>query len=70
MNVPTSQPNKPAGLPAQNALAPLIPVVRALEPPESYDVRLIPSGCCGTATSFGYEAEILFDALRNPLPKS
>ena len=25
--------------------------------PENYSVQLIPSGCCGMAGSFGYEAE-------------
>jgi Fe-S oxidoreductase len=25
--------------------------------PENYNVQIIPSGCCGMAGSFGYEAE-------------
>lgn len=41
----------------QKALASLTPAVRALELPEKYEVRLIPSGCCGMAGSFGYEIE-------------
>jgi Fe-S oxidoreductase len=41
----------------QKALAALTPTVKALELPVNYDVRLIPSGCCGMAGSFGYEAE-------------
>jgi FAD/FMN-containing dehydrogenase/Fe-S oxidoreductase len=31
--------------------------VAALELPAGHEVRLIPSGCCGMAGSFGYEAE-------------
>ena len=30
---------------------------RALELPKNYKVKLIPSGCCGMAGSFGYEKE-------------
>lgn len=41
----------------QKAIASVVPTVRALELPENYDVRLIPSGCCGMAGSFGYEKE-------------
>lgn len=41
----------------QKALSSLTPVVKALELPEGYKVTLIPSGCCGMAGSFGYEAE-------------
>jgi Fe-S oxidoreductase len=41
----------------QKALSSLNPVVQALELPEGHEVRLIPSGCCGMAGSFGYEAE-------------
>jgi len=41
----------------QKALASLRPSVRMLQLPQNYLVRLIPSGCCGMAGSFGYEAE-------------
>jgi len=41
----------------QKALASMTPIVRALELPAKYNVRLIPSGCCGMAGSFGYEVE-------------
>lgn len=63
----------------QKALSSLNPVVRALELPSGHEVRLIPSGCCGMAGSFGYEAEhfavsqqigelILFPAVRAAEP--
>ena len=41
----------------QKALSSLTPVVRVLELPAGHNVRVIPSGCCGMAGSFGYEAE-------------
>ncbi len=41
----------------QKALASQSPTVRMLELPEGYQVSVIPSGCCGMAGSFGYEAE-------------
>lgn len=41
----------------QKALASLTPTVRMLQLPEGNQVRLIPSGCCGMAGSFGYETE-------------
>jgi FAD/FMN-containing dehydrogenase/Fe-S oxidoreductase len=41
----------------QKALSSLVPVVKALELPAGNRVQLIPSGCCGMAGSFGYEAE-------------
>ncbi len=41
----------------QKALSSLVPVVKALELPAGHKVQLIPSGCCGMAGSFGYEAE-------------
>ena len=41
----------------QKALGSLAPTVRMLELPSGHDVRLIPSGCCGMAGSFGYEPE-------------
>jgi Fe-S oxidoreductase len=59
----------------QKALASLEPTVRMLGLPENYTVKVIPSGCCGMAGSFGYEAEhydvsmkvgelVLFPAMR------
>lgn len=41
----------------QKALVGLLPTIRALEMVPGHDVRLIPSGCCGMAGSFGYERE-------------
>ncbi|MCU0468587.1 MAG: FAD-binding protein [Arcicella sp.] len=41
----------------QKALSSLIPTKKILSLPENYEVQLIPSGCCGMAGSFGYEAE-------------
>ncbi len=41
----------------QKALSSMEPVVRALSLPVNYRVSVIPSGCCGMAGSFGYEAE-------------
>ncbi|MDP1580751.1 MAG: FAD-linked oxidase C-terminal domain-containing protein [Candidatus Didemnitutus sp.] len=41
----------------QKALSSLVPTVKMLELPAHYLVQLIPSGCCGMAGSFGYEAE-------------
>lgn len=41
----------------QKALSSLTPTVKMLELPPGHEVRLIPSGCCGMAGSFGYEAE-------------
>jgi Fe-S oxidoreductase len=60
----------------QKAISSLTPAVRALELPANYQVQIIPSGCCGMAGSFGYEAEhyelsmkigelVLFPAVRN-----
>lgn len=60
----------------QKALASLAPTVRMLQLPKNYSVRLIPSGCCGMAGSFGYEQEhydlsmqigelVLFPTIRN-----
>jgi len=53
----------------------MTPTKRALSFPEYYEARLIPSGCCGMAGSFGYEKEhydvstkigelVLFPAIR------
>jgi len=41
----------------QKALASLKPTIQMLQLPSGHRVRLIPSGCCGMAGSFGYEAE-------------
>jgi len=41
----------------QKALSSMLPTVRMLELPQNYQVSMIPSGCCGMAGSFGYEAE-------------
>jgi FAD/FMN-containing dehydrogenase/Fe-S oxidoreductase len=41
----------------QKALSSLNPTVKMLELPAGHRVSLIPSGCCGMAGSFGYEAE-------------
>lgn len=59
----------------QKALSSLAPTVRMLELPRGHRVEVIPSGCCGMAGSFGYEAEhfelsqqvgelVLFPAIR------
>ena len=41
----------------QKSLASVHPTVAMLSLPENYTVNVIPSGCCGMAGSFGYEAE-------------
>ena len=41
----------------QKAVSNLVSSKKMLGLPENYDVQLIPSGCCGMAGSFGYEAE-------------
>ncbi|MES2627773.1 MAG: FAD-binding oxidoreductase, partial [Bacteroidota bacterium] len=41
----------------QKALSSMIPVKKILSLPKNYQPLLIPSGCCGMAGSFGYEAE-------------
>jgi FAD/FMN-containing dehydrogenase/Fe-S oxidoreductase len=41
----------------QKAIASMVPTKKMLSLPENYTVQLIPSGCCGMAGSFGYEAE-------------
>lgn len=41
----------------QKAVSSLVPSKKALSLPKNYTVQLIPSGCCGMAGSFGYEAE-------------
>lgn len=60
----------------QKALSSLAPTVAILGLPANYTVDVIPSGCCGMAGSFGYEAEhfdlsmqigelVLFPAVRS-----
>ncbi len=60
----------------QKAIASMVPTKKMLSLPENYTVQLIPSGCCGMAGSFGYEAEhydlsmqigelVLFPAVRH-----
>jgi len=41
----------------QKAIASTMPTRELLSIPENYQVREIPSGCCGMAGSFGYEKE-------------
>lgn len=41
----------------QKALGRLVATKKMLSIPENFQVLLIPSGCCGMAGSFGYEAE-------------
>jgi len=41
----------------QKALASLDPTIRMLSLPRNYTLKIIPSGCCGMAGSFGYESE-------------
>lgn len=41
----------------QKAVSSLVASKKALSLPKNYTVQLIPSGCCGMAGSFGYEAE-------------
>ncbi|ULQ57844.1 FAD-binding protein [Flavihumibacter rivuli] len=41
----------------QKAMSSVAPSVTLLSFPENYNVTTIPSGCCGMAGSFGYEAE-------------
>lgn len=41
----------------QKALSSVTPSVKLLSFPANYTVEVIPSGCCGMAGSFGYEAE-------------
>jgi Fe-S oxidoreductase len=63
----------------QKALSSLAPTVAMLGLPANYSVEVIPSGCCGMAGSFGYEAEhfdlsmqigelVLFPAVRQADP--
>ncbi len=41
----------------QKALSSVAPSVAMLSLPENYSVKVIPSGCCGMAGSFGFEKE-------------
>lgn len=41
----------------QKAVSSQVPGKKSLSLPKNYSVQLIPSGCCGMAGSFGYEAE-------------
>ncbi len=63
----------------QKALSSLGDTVRMLQIPKNYSVKLIPSGCCGMAGSFGYEQEhyglsmqigelVLFPTIRSESP--
>ncbi len=65
----------------QKALASQLPTIKMLELPANYQVSLIPSGCCGMAGSFGYEAEhfavsqqigelVLFPTVRAATPET
>ncbi len=65
----------------QRALSSLKPTIRMLQLPARYRVRLIPSGCCGMAGSFGFEREhyplsmaigelVLFPAIRQTPPET
>jgi FAD/FMN-containing dehydrogenase/Fe-S oxidoreductase len=62
----------------QKSIASMTPTKKALSLPVGYEVRLINSGCCGMAGSFGYENEhydvsmkvgelVLFPKIRNLL---
>ncbi len=65
----------------QKALAGTHASIRALSLPRNYRVSVIPSGCCGMAGSFGYEAEhyplsqqigelVLLPAVRRAAPEA
>ncbi len=41
----------------QKSIASMQPTIAMLSLPENYKVKIIPSGCCGMAGSFGYEKE-------------
>lgn len=55
--VPTKRAIRLHGHCHQKSLAGLTPTVRALNLVPGHEVRVIPSGCCGMAGSFGYETE-------------
>jgi FAD/FMN-containing dehydrogenase/Fe-S oxidoreductase len=63
----------------QKALSSVDPSVKMLSLPENYTVKVVPSGCCGMAGSFGFEKEhfdlsmqigelVLFPAVREQDP--
>ncbi len=63
----------------QKALVSILPSKEMLSIPENYDVKVIPSGCCGMAGAFGYGKKnydlsmsignmVLFPAIRNSQP--
>lgn len=65
----------------QKALSSIDPSVKMLTLPENYKVRVIPSGCCGMAGSFGFEKEhydvsmqigelVLFPTVRKQSPET
>lgn len=65
----------------QKALTSLAASIRMLQLPQNYSVKLIRSGCCGMAGSFGYEREhydlsmkigelVLFPAVRQEPPEN
>lgn len=65
----------------QKAISSMAPSVKLLSLPENYTVKVIPSGCCGMAGSFGYEKEhydlsmqigelVLFPDVRNQSPET
>ena len=65
----------------QKALSEVTTAVTMLSIPENYTVEEIPSGCCGMAGSFGYEAEhsalsfkigelVLFPSVRKANPET
>lgn len=78
--VSTKQNIKLHGHCHQKALSSLEHTKAMLSLPEGYEVEIIPSGCCGMAGSFGYEAEhyelsqqigelVLFPAVRKAKPE-
>lgn len=65
----------------QKALSSMTPTKKILTLPLNYEVHMIPSGCCGMAGSFGYEAEhyalsmqvgelVLFPTVRQQAPET
>lgn len=65
----------------QKSLSSLSFTTKMLSLPKNYEVEVIPSGCCGMAGSFGYEAEhydvsmkigelVLFPAVRKAAPET
>ena len=75
-SVPSPERSSCNGHRHQKALSSLTPTVKMLELPAGHKVTVIPSGCCGMAGSFGYEAEhfavsqqigelVLFPAVRS-----